>query len=488
MTLEPTSDFLHSLVQELIKLPQETEWVEFKVNNDRPDSIGEYISALANSAALFGKQSGYLIWGIRNEDHAIVGTSFKPAQSKVGNELLENWLLKLLTPKPHFRFYELVYNEKPIVILEIPRAVHNPVQFKNEEYLRIGSYIKHLKDFPDKERAFWRVFEQLPFERQFAAQALSADTVLKQLDYPAFFDLTGIPLPENRDGILARLSDEGMIQKESSGLWSITNLGAVLFARKLQDFHHLARKAVRLILYKGNGRIETIREMEGGKGYAVGFKHLIAAINTFLPKNEIIGQALRKDVLMYPELAIRELVANALIHQDLTVSGTGPKVEIFADRMEITNPGIPLMDTLRFLDTPPRSRNEALASFLRRVGICEERGSGIDKVVFQTEFYQLPAPLIEVAPEHTRVVLFAHRDFKDMDKEDRIRACYLHCCLRFVNREVMNSTSLRQRFRIEEQNKAQVSRIIKQTMDTGLIRLYDAETGVRSKRYVPFWS
>ena len=114
-------------------------------------------------------------------------------------------------------------------------------------------------------------------------------------------------------------------------------------------------------------------------------------------------------------------------------------VEIFQDRMEITNPGRPLVSTNSFLDTPPRSRNEALASFLRRVGICEERGSGVDKVVFQTEFYQLPAPIFETTEDATRAVLFAHKSFKDMARDDRVRACYLHACLRYVERNPMTN-------------------------------------------------
>jgi len=261
-----------------------------------------------------------------------------------------------------------------------------------------------------------------------------------------------------------------------------------LFAKQLKSFSHLERKAVRVVLYKSNNRIQTIREISGNKGYATGFEGLIGFINNLLPENEVIGQALRKSVPMFPELAIRELVANAIIHQDFTLTGTSPMIEIFTDRMEITNSGIPLVDTQRFLDSPPRSRNEALASFLRRIGICEERGSGIDKVVFETEIFQLPAPAFEVTQEHTRVVLFGHKDFKDMDKEDRIRACYLHCCLKYVCREPMNNTSLRERFGIEEQNKANASRIIRQTVEARLIKLYDSDAGVRAMRYIPYWA
>ena len=163
-------------------------------------------------------------------------------------------------------------------------------------------------------------------------------------------------------------------------------------------------------------------------------------------------------------------------------------VEIFANRMEITNPGLPLVKTDRFLDSPPKSRNEALASFMRRVGVCEERGSGVDKVVFQTELYQLPAPIFESTAGHTRAVLFAHREFKDMDKDDRVRACYLHACLRYVQRDFMTNTTLRERFGIEDKNSAMASRIIKDTIMAGLIRCHDETVGSRARKYLPWWA
>ncbi len=130
--------------------------------------------------------------------------------------------------------------------------------------------------------------------------------------------------------------------------------------------------------------------------YAHGFEELIKLINLMQPANEVIGDALRKQVLTFPEAAIRELVANALIDQDLAITGAGTLVEIFENRIEITNPGEPLVDAQRFVDSPPRSRNEALASFMRRIGIYEERGSGWDKIALQCEIHQMPAPRIEV--------------------------------------------------------------------------------------------
>jgi predicted HTH transcriptional regulator len=197
---------------------------------------------------------------------------------------------------------------------------------------------------------------------------------------------------------------------------------------------------------------------------------------------------LRKTVPMFPELAVRELVANALIHQDFSMTGAGPMVEIFDDRIEITNPGAPLVDIRRFVDTPPTSRNDALASLMRRFRICEERGSGIDKVVFQIELFQLPAPLFEVPDGFTRAVLFAHKPLSEMDKADRVRACYLHACLRYVTHKPMTNTSLRERFGIEQKNSATASRLIKEATEAGAIRPYEEATSKRLMKYVPFWA
>lgn len=232
----------------------------------------------------------------------------------------------------------------------------------------------------------------------------------------------------------------------------------------------------------------TRPEQEGKRGYAAGFEGLISYINGLLPANEVVGQALRKPVPVYPEPAIRELVANALIHQDLSITGAGPMVELFSDRMEITNPGAPLVDTQRLLDSPPRSRNEALASLMRRIGICEERGSGVDKVVFQTELYQLPAPAFEVVGESTRSTLFTPRQLVKMDPEDRLRAVYLHACLRYVERDFMTNTTLRGRFGLDVKNSAAASRLLKDALVAKVIRLHDPEAPPKYWKYVPWWA
>ena len=483
-----SNQYLKSLVSELTLLSNETEWVEFKVNNKEPQLIGEYISALSNSAALEGKKYAYLLWGVDDNTHEIIGTNFEPKKLKKGNEELENWLYRLISPKINFKFYEVDIDSKKVVLLEIEKAIEKPVQFSGIEYIRIGSYKKFLKEFPVKERDLWRKFDLSSYEDQIAKANMDESELLNLLDYPSYFDLMDIPLPEERKTIIMKLAEEEIIKKNDSGSWDITNLGAILFAKELSKFKFLKRKAVRVIQYKGNSRIETIREKEGSKGYAVGFEGLISYIDNMLPRNEIIGKALRKEHPIYPQLAIRELVANAIIHQDFSIRGTGPMIEIFSDRMEITNPGVPLVDIERFIDTPPKSRNESLASFMRRMGICEERGSGFDKVVFETEFYQLPAPVVEAYSEHTKVILFAHKDFKVMTKEEKIHACYLHSCLKYVTRDYLTNASLRERFGLDSKSSATVSRIIKDSLEKGVVKLKDPETAPRYYKYVPFWS
>lgn len=480
---------LKNLVRALADLPKETEWVEFKVDKSDPEEIGKYLSALSNSAAFVGQRVGYIVWGIADASHEIVGTSFKPRQAKIGNEELESWLLRLLTPKIDLHIHEGEVDGKSIVVFEVPPATHMPVRFKETEFIRVGSYKKRLKDFPEKEAELWASFRRTPFECNSAAENVSSDQVLRLIDYPSYFRLTGQPLPSDKTAILERLTTEKIIRDKGGDRFEISNVGAILFAYDLKNFDRLAKKAARVIIYEGRGRTKPIIEQRGGKGYAVGFEGLISWINDRLPQNEEVGQALRKEVRMFPEKAIRELVTNALIHQDFNMIGSGPRIEIFSDRMAISNPGLPLIDPLRFIDCPPRSRNEILAGLMRRMNMCEERGSGIDMVIESVEAFQLPAPEFRTNVDHMVATLYAHKSFDEMDRDDRVRACYQHCCLLYVMNQKMNNESLRGRFQLPKSKAATISQVIAATVAANLIRLDDniSPTAKKHTRYVPFW-
>jgi ATP-dependent DNA helicase RecG len=153
-----------------------------------------------------------------------------------------------------------------------------------------------------------------------------------------------------------------------------------------------------------------------------------------------------------PADCIRELAANALVHQDVTISGSGPMIEIYSNRVEISNPGEPIVPIVRFIDGY-QSRNERLADFMRRMSICEQKSSGIDRVVHTAEVYQLPAPAFNIGYLRTNAIVYGPRPFDEMDREDRIRACYQHCALKRVISERMTNQTLRERFGLSEGNR-----------------------------------
>jgi ATP-dependent DNA helicase RecG len=218
------------------------------------------------------------------------------------------------------------------------------------------------------------------------------------------------------------------------------------------------------------------------------FRASFHSLSAQLPQNEVIENALRKSVKLLPQDSVRELVANALIHQDLSIGGASPMIEIYANRIEISNPGEPIVPVERFIDGY-QSRNERLADFMRRMSICEEKSSGIDRVVHQAEAFQLPAPDFRAGYRRTVVIVYGPKPFEEMGREDRVRACYQHCALRWVVSEQMTNQSLRERFGLSESKAAVTSQVIAATIEAGLIKPDEAVGGSRKyARYLPFWA
>lgn len=484
-----TPEELAQLVSELAALPQETEWVEFKENKDDPQEIGEYLSAIANAAALTQKERDYIVWGVRDTDHKIVGTKFRPRAAKVKGQELENWLTTQLEPEIHFTIHEGQVSGVSVVVFEVPAAAHTPVRFRGFEHIRVGSYKKELRAHPEKERKLWNILSSGSFEAEVAHAGVGPAEVVALLDHSAFFRLLSQQVPPSIDAVVRRFADEDLIALRSDGRYDIRNVGAILFARDLSVFGRLGRKAVRVVTYEGPGRTKAIREKVEQAGYGNVFQAILDYIDSQVPVRERIEHGLRTEKRDYPADTIREPLGNALIHQDFSMTGAGPLVELFSDRIEITNPGTPLVPPERFLDAPSRSRNEALAALMRRMRICEERGTGIDKVVQAAEDSLLPAPDFQVVADQTRVTINAPRSFTAMTKEERLRATYQHACLQWVSNQRMTNASLRKRFGISEGNLAMVSRVIADAVEAGLIKPFDPTSKSRRlSQYVPFWT
>lgn len=324
---------LDKLVNELRKLPTETQWLEFKHNNYTPDMIGKDISALANSASLYEKSCAYMLWGIDDETHEIVGTDYDLQTLKKGNQELENWLRSLLSKNADFEFHTVqMAEEKRVGVLIIYKATNQTVMFDKVDYIRVGSYTKRLSEYPAMQAQLWDKIRNSRFEERYAKQDLRLEDALRMLDYSVYFDNCGIIQPTDFAGVAHYMQQDEIVVRQDNGLYAITNLGAILFAKHLSEFPRLSRKAVRIVQYEGNNRLSMLKENIGNKGYAVGFEGLMKFVEALIPTQEPIVGALRENRSAYPILAIREAVANALIHQDFSISGTGPVIEIFEKR------------------------------------------------------------------------------------------------------------------------------------------------------------
>lgn len=468
-------------LNEWLIAPSENENLEFKEakNTFEEEKVMRYSVALAN------EKGGFLVLGVSDKaPRHVVGTqaySTTAELNRIKARVLEALRIRV-------DVIELNHADGRVLVFEIPsRPDGYPVEYKGTYLMRAGEGLVPMT--PDRLKSIFAEGHPDWFS-QYAKENASADDVIALLDTQTYFELLKLPYPTTRDGVLERLSGEKLIIKSTEG-WAITNLAAILLAKNLDTFSlEISRKAPRFIIYDGINKLQTREDKQGKKGYAVGFEALVDFVHSAAPQNKSIEQVIREEFKMFPKQALRELIANALVHQDFSISGASVMIEMYDDRVEISNAGIPPIKPERFIDEY-RSRNEQLADLMRRLNICEEKGSGIDKVVNAAEVYQLPAPDFRVGECRTTAVLFSHQDFSAMSKTDRIRACYQHCCLMYVSNQRMSNQSLRKRFGFEndESKSATVSQVIKETKDKTWIKADESETSsTRYARYLPYWA
>ena len=478
----------------LLREADECPWVEFKHNNQQPELMAEYVSALANGAAWAGQPHGYLVWGLHDGTREWLGTSFHPEQARKGNEDLLFWLQVVFRGQTEPEFFEVLgegpHGARRAVVMRVPAAAGRPVAYGGERYMRVRASKVRLRDFPEQERELLERLARQGFEQRVAAEGVAADEVALLLDLPAWFRLLNEPQPGPAEA-LQMLAERGLLQPRPDARWNILNLGALLLARDLGRFGALARKALRVVWYRGVDAAAPSEELlPAEKGYALVVDEAMQLLQARLPAEEVVVGARRERREHFPPLALRELLVNALVHQDFGARGAGPLVEAFAGRIDITNPGRPLVAVERLIDWPAQSRNESLARAMRLLRFCEERGSGIDRVVAAAEEAGLPPPGFEVlaadggGADFMRVRFHGPRAFGQMSQEERLRAVYQHACLLYQRGERLTNASLRQRLRLPDRQVAQVSRLISQARERRLVR--PADDAERS--YIPAWA
>ena len=311
-----------------LSAPAESEHLEFKEAKQQLDTtkLMRYCVALANEGG------GHLVLGVTDKlPRRVVGSQAFVAASDL------NDIKARIVDKLHIRVdvVELTHPDGRVLVFEIPaRPIGQPLDFDGAYLMRAGEDLVPMT--PDQLR---RIFAegQPDWLAQAARQDASADEVVALLDTQTYFELSGLPYPTTRDGVLERLRGEGLIVHTPEG-WTITNLAAMLLAKRLDAFSPaLARKAPRVVIYAGIDKTVTREDKPGSRGYAVGFKSLVDFVHSAAPQNHSIEQVVREEVKMFPKQALRELIANALVHQDLSASGASVMIEMYTNRVEISN-------------------------------------------------------------------------------------------------------------------------------------------------------
>ena len=356
------------LVESLIQYSSEKEWLEFKENWFEAYALGEYISAISNAAAVYGRDAGYFIWGISDKTHEIVGTTFD-YQQDYKNEPLQHYLARQTAPDIGFAFHEAEIRNKRIVILEIPAAAKIPTSFDKERYIRIGSSKENVRRFPEREAQLFDVlknglpslentesdYQDLRFERVFTYYAgrgisLKQETFRKNL---------GLLTPGGKYNLLAQL---------------------------LSDDCHMP---IRVSVFRGKSKAAPLYSVK-----EFGNTCILSAMDKILDYGDVINlvQAdernrgmIRRDITLFDTAAFREALINAFVHNKW-VDGNAPMFTVYSDRIEILSRGslAPKQTLEGFFLGESVPVNRKLSDVFLQLHISERSGRGIPKI---TEVY-----------------------------------------------------------------------------------------------------
>lgn len=447
--------------------------------------LSEHLSALANLPG-----GGFLVFGV---DHTGTAVGVDEAAIETTMNKLANLGREALEPPLALDHAVESFEGVRLLFVHVPESTVKPVHLRGKSldhaFIRSGGTTRAASR---QEIGAMMLHSRTPrWEELHASLLLTDQEILAQLNAEPILKMLERPLPSSPAETMDWLAGEKFADREPGGGGYVTNLGAIAAARKLADFADLSRKAVRIVVYDGLNKAKTKQEKEGSKGYAISFQGIMTFVMSLLPQSEVIQQALREKKTMYPEIALREIIANALIHQDFSISGAGPLIEIYDDRVEISNPGglLPSKRLDRLIGTQPESRNEQLARAFRRYKICEERGSGLLKAGVEVELYGLPPIRFDAGPNHFKVTLFTPRPFAKMSTRERLDACYQHAVLKHFSGAAMTNTTLRERLKMPEKQRSMVSVLILEAVAHNLIKPADPEN--KSKKfaeYVPIWA
>lgn len=471
---------IRTLRDSLYPVPEELNELDWKSGlSNKTERLAQHLSAFSNY-----KGGGMLVYGVHDD-----GTCFDLSKEEMDGiiEKLGNIAKNNLCYSITIDHSVIEYEGHALLFIYIPEQKEKPVYLRGGDifdsyYRSAGQTVKMSRN---QVKSLIAESQGITFEEQTAKTHLTGEEVLTLLDYKAFYERIDKNVPSASDTILGKLSDYGFCKKEGE-YWSITNLGAILYANDIRNFDDLKFREIVIHKYVGTNNRQQEFEQHITRGYAAAFEDVVDFIMQSTGKEKI--DVVRETVPTYPRVAIREITANMLVHQDMGISGIPLSIEIFTNRIVFTNPGAPLNNINRLIDLPPNSRNEKLAQTMFMLHICEKRGSGIDRAVAAIEEMVLPAVKFTKGEEHTRVFLYPQKKLKDMTKQEKIDACYQHACLMYEEDMPINNQSVRERFELNKNQASVASRIIAETLEAGFIKPADEETASKKyMTYIPFY-
>ena len=389
-------------LSELVSLPQECEWVEFKSNYAEPQLIGEYLSALSNAAALHRQSHGYIVWGVEDGSHNIIGTNFKPHQTKgAGNEDLEPWLARLLSPRMEFRIFEFsAGDEKPIVLFQVQAANSSPVAFSGREYIRVSSHKKPLMEFKEKERELWQILSSPneDWSKQFCEGAGLDD--LDPLAIKKAREVYKTKHPKLA-GEVDGWDDRTFLNKSKICVdGRITNT-AILLLGKEESTHFLSPSVAQItwVLKDKDGVDKDYRHY--GPPFLLAVDELFSNIRNLTIRHLPDGTLFPVEVSQYDPWVLREILHNGIAHQDFSMRGRINVIETEDDSILFTNLGQFLPGSVEEVirrDQPQEEyRNRFLVDAMVNLNMIDTIGSGIRRSFGIQRERNFPMPTFDLS-------------------------------------------------------------------------------------------
>lgn len=472
------------LVKSLKPLPQELNEIDWKVAlTHKKERLKKHLSAFANLPG-----GGFLIFGV-NDEGKVVGIGDE--ESRMVADAIANMARTGLEPQVGIKYVTFNFDGRSLLGVYIEESFEKPVHIKNKSiehaYIRAGGQSRPMS-MEEVRRAIIGSrslrFGEIP-------AALSLEVVENWQEYFDFSEVLKRTRPQgfiDQNSLVDYLASLRLMTKVNNRFVP-TNLGVIACAKDFKGHHSYERYATRLIQYRGTTRLSATRDLTFSEGYSLSLDKIISTIFAWLPHTEELIDASMVSRPVIPEVALREIIVNAVIHRDFTIANSMITIELFDDRIEVTNPGslLPEIPLDRLIDHPSRPRNEVFSELMRGLGFSEERGSGIDKAVIATEQMGLPAIIFRNEADYFRVTIFCSRSFDQMNKAEKIDVIYQHACLNSVIQRKTTGRSIRERFGLTRDESTSIYRLIDDAVAMGKIKLANPEDGRKDHYYYPYW-